>query len=426
MSSRLRGLELGLSGARTWTHSCCLSIRVGTFHVNVGRQICRRSLSRDASAKATAVEGGFSTEKEGDHQLQIDIANKTINTINGPLPLSPLMDSSFHEARERFEKPKSPESSTQTKTKFQRLLERNPYGMLLVEAPCRPKMQYTNTAPAQALATPIRTCGATEVVLPRYFLQDFNLVSHPETGRPWWISPSLLPDQKPGAPTDQASSLQEDGPASPEEPVGEKRILKGKKPAGPTGYVLSRQDLLKEFQLGPRSPYSRANEKKLIRLNGRDRGAAKKAVWRVDMDSFVPGLMRRRIVEDILYFSRLCETEGRKYLIRCDGWQDIHSLDHRGCVLWIGPDSPSPSNGASNGPTEPGPGQFATMDIDNGRYVGKLAVHNLRTLLGNEHLAQLKEGSTILRDGDLFLLGRRRTIELQLKLWKLQGYIAKF
>lgn len=62
--------------------------------------------------------------------FEVDLVTKTVNTVVGPLPLSPLMDPSFHEARQRFTKPKDPESSTSEKTKFRRLLERNPYGRL--------------------------------------------------------------------------------------------------------------------------------------------------------------------------------------------------------------------------------------------------------------------------------------------------------
>lgn len=144
------------------------------------------------------------------------------------------------------------------------------------------------------------------------------------------------------------------------------------------------------------------------------------------MDSFLLDLMRRRIVEDLLYFSKFCEQEDRKYLLRCESWDDIQSHDHRGCVLWLGSGLRELPEDNLDRTAQLGPGQFATMDTDRGRYAGKLAVHNLRNLLGDDHLEHLREGSAVLRGGDLFLLGRRRTIGLQLKLWKLQGYIAQF
>ena len=73
--------------------------------------------------------------------------------------------------------------------------------------------------------------------------------------------------------------------------------------------------------------------------------------------------------------------------------------------------------------TEVKPGQLATMDIEGVRFGAKLVVHNLDELLGEDHLAALRNESAMLRSGNLFLLGRQRTLDLQLKLWKLQGYM---
>jgi len=63
--------------------------------------------------------------------VQIDSENKTIKTAVGDLPLSPLMDPAFHEARQRWRGPK-PTSTGHKPTKFQAQLARNPYG----SAPC--------------------------------------------------------------------------------------------------------------------------------------------------------------------------------------------------------------------------------------------------------------------------------------------------
>lgn len=64
------------------------------------------------------------------------------------------------------------------------------------------------------------------------------------------------------------------------------------------------------------------------------------------------------------------------------------------------------------------------MDIEGVRFGGKLAVHDLRVILGEEHVGRLREESGLLREGSLFLLGRQATIQLQMLLWKLQGYMA--
>lgn len=50
-------------------------------------------------------------------------------TAVGTLPISPLMDPAFHEARQKFMQQKEPYTQAKS-TKFQRLLARNPYGML--------------------------------------------------------------------------------------------------------------------------------------------------------------------------------------------------------------------------------------------------------------------------------------------------------
>lgn len=59
--------------------------------------------------------------------VQIDPEDKTLKTPFGQLPLSPLMDPTFHGARQRFTKPK-PRHIKHKSTKWQRHLARNPYG----------------------------------------------------------------------------------------------------------------------------------------------------------------------------------------------------------------------------------------------------------------------------------------------------------
>lgn len=78
--------------------------------------------------------------------FEVDLETKTVNTVVGPLPLSPLMDPSFYEARQKFTKPKAAESSTTEKTKFRRLLERNPYGRLPLSSVSAQGKQATNTS----------------------------------------------------------------------------------------------------------------------------------------------------------------------------------------------------------------------------------------------------------------------------------------
>lgn len=60
-----------------------------------------------------------------------DIENKTIKTPAGDLPISPLMDPTFHEAKMKYKMPKAPESSVYKKVKWRRALDRNPWGELI-------------------------------------------------------------------------------------------------------------------------------------------------------------------------------------------------------------------------------------------------------------------------------------------------------
>ena len=58
----------------------------------------------------------------------VDEQRKTVETAVGSLPLSPLMDPSFHAAKQRYKQPKKPPSPPHLKLKWQQHLARNPYG----------------------------------------------------------------------------------------------------------------------------------------------------------------------------------------------------------------------------------------------------------------------------------------------------------
>jgi hypothetical protein len=64
---------------------------------------------------------------DGYLNVQINSESKTVTTAVGELPISPLMDPAFHEARQKFTKPK-PQRQEHKLTKFQRQLARSPYG----------------------------------------------------------------------------------------------------------------------------------------------------------------------------------------------------------------------------------------------------------------------------------------------------------
>lgn len=326
-----------------------------------------------------------------------------------------------------------------------------------------------NGSVAHALATPVRFDSVTRLRMPAYFFQDFNLISHPETGDPWWAPRSLALRQPPTSDVMEAAvektvQMPEDAAVAPEEVepgtrigdefgtsattnsqvgVGDEsapstEILGAATPdsatrssrskvLGPTAYILARQNVLKSFQdAAPPRKGSRITLKDVgnsefhRRIIGpsssKFRAVGGRAVWREDMDAFVLSQMREQIVEDLIYLSRLCETDSRYYIVKCYGWDDVQ-FKQKGAVLWFDED----------GKEVVTPGPFATFDIDSeSSGQTSVAVHNMPMLLGAELAGKVRTKAKSFANGFIFMLAGRRTTDLQLKLWKLQGYIYDF
>ncbi|KAK6201838.1 hypothetical protein LQW54_009334 [Pestalotiopsis sp. IQ-011] len=287
--------------------------------------------------------------------------------------------------------------------------------------------------------------------MPSYFLQDFNIVSHPETGRPWWVSKSLalnrpLAEDKAGDnedeyanatdkdegclnnPTTDAAegtdvgSVDSSGAQNPITSSGTSSSTATPSTSlGPSAYVLARRDVLaslhpnRRVKKGSRWGRSTGNsDYRRILLspsNSKFKPIGAEAVWREDMDSFVLRQIREQIVQDLLYLSGMCENQNRYYIVKCFGWDDI-KFKHKGAVLWFGHDKEE---------VEPGP--FSTFDVSSETSKTTLVVHNMPRLLGQEFAEKVKTQAAALQDGSIFMLAGRRTTDLQLRLWKLQGYI---
>lgn len=305
---------------------------------------------------------------------------------------------------------------------------------------------------AQALATKVRYDSVTRLRMPSFFFQDFNIISHPETGAPWWVPKSLALRQastvtidgveggidftdaekegksfeasaKLEAPTAEAEAVSlgtaTGPPPNPVITAGSGTVV------GPTAYIIARQSLIKSFQQDRQVQKDKLNRVPIKGMGNNDfhrrlfgpssskfKALGGRAVWREDMDEFVLGQMREQIVEDLHYLSRLCETDSRYYIMKCWGWDDI-KFKHKGAVLWF-----------NGGDVEPGP--FSTYDICTERGKTSVAVHNLPMLLGDDLAEKVRREATVFKDGTIFMLAGRRTTDLQLKLWKLQGYIYDF
>ncbi|KAH8777167.1 hypothetical protein F5882DRAFT_408358 [Hyaloscypha sp. PMI_1271] len=338
-----------------------------------------------------------------------------------PLPTSPLMDPDVIAAKEKYvaRKPrpsKNPEL-------LQQILGKNPY--------------------ARALATPLRRCALTCNALPSFFLQDFNLMAHPETGNPWYVPRSLAKYKGP-----TVSEKEIDADLEPKEEkvqTSQTQQISAESTAvlGYSVYTIASQHTIRAMQ-DPRG-YGRKQTKRmkdLARRRGmimpsdvpparfipdryrqsRDAGTfLSTARWRSDMHEFVLNLMRRRILEDLV---RVTNSK-RGYVVGCSGWEDALAKPQVGAFLWTGGD----------GELDEGqniPPEFATLDVPAGRKeesrTRKVPVHNLRRFLGKDKLAELREKlpSGIFEREVVVLRRKQYVVDLEMQLWKMQGYLAEY
>ncbi|CZR68925.1 uncharacterized protein PAC_18826 [Phialocephala subalpina] len=292
-------------------------------------------------------------------------------------------------AKEKHRATKQPPS--ESRTQLQRELAKNPFAL--------------------ALGTPVRTCGLTGTSLPKYFLQDFKILAHPETGGPCFLPTSL---------TRKGKRVDESG--------DELGAI-----GGVTGYTLSSKRALDSIQnpLGgyykTRGGNSQRVHHKLIPTHIKSVKEAMRMVgglkWRPDMADFVLELMRRRVVEHLMDLGNV----KRGYLVGCVDWEDAASKPQVAAFLWTG--------GRPNVESVSEPTEYSTLDLgmEGGLKGGekkkkkKVPVYNLRILLGREKLAELKKSfGNGMFDRELVALKHKNmTVELQSKLWRLQGYVAE-
>ena len=132
------------------------------------------------------------------------------------------------------------------------------------------------------------------------------------------------------------------------------------------------------------------------------------------MDAFVVELMRRRLVSLLVHIT----STKRGYLVGCTGWEDAEQKTQVGAYLWTG------ENMDKEGDQPP---EFATLwtGVTNQK---KTPVHNLRFLLGRGKLQELREKcKNGIWDREVIVLKHKQmTVDLQMKLWKLQGLLAEF
>ena len=139
------------------------------------------------------------------------------------------------------------------------------------------------------------------------------------------------------------------------------------------------------------------------------------------MDDFVLKLMRRRAVEAIIY---LMEVR-RGYVVRCWDWEEVKIKPQVGMILWLWKTESSKNEVVELGSNEEPP-EFATLELGTWKK-HMVPVHNLQWLLGKEQCAKLKRiYPQMFNTGIVVIRHRRLTVDLQLRLWKLQGYLAEY
>ena len=148
-------------------------------------------------------------------------------------------------------------------------------------------------------------------------------------------------------------------------------------------------------------------------------------VWREDMDTFVLEILRENVARRLAYLA----SSTAAYISRCKDHEHISKHHQVGAVLWLGPNSEdtvekgaSDKDGAATGDLgELGPPPYAMHHYKN-HYI---PVYNLLTLLGPTKLRDLRKSKDS-HFGEQYAVikMKRLTVEVQLELWKLLGYLT--
>ena len=148
-------------------------------------------------------------------------------------------------------------------------------------------------------------------------------------------------------------------------------------------------------------------------------------VWREDMDTFVLEILRENVARRLAYLA----SSTAAYISSCRDHEHISKHHQVGAVLWLGPNSEDTvetgfwdKDGATTGDLgELGPPPYAMHHYKN-HYI---PVYNLLTLLGTTKLRNLRETRSSHFGGQYAVIKMKRlTVEVQLELWKLLGYLA--
>ncbi|KAM0205420.1 hypothetical protein ACHAQI_009142 [Fusarium lateritium] len=294
----------------------------------------------------------------------------------------------------------------------------------------------------------MRWCKNTNTILPRYFLQDFELVNHPDPEqKSAWFAPGplnferVMPrhidggfesgnrvghDQKAGSKQQlgrvpkeldtaarktnaQVNAEEEAGAileadleaAAADEVWGEDELDTHKDDRDPrsrapfVSYVLARKSVID--MIGNRKNYQ---SRMSARSGMATLGTNKQKVFRADMGDVLLKMLRRLAVDTLIARSDRVGKQPDKFIAPVKSWEEAKEHDSRGCILYIPNEDMEDAN------------SYATLDVEGANYGNKIAVHDLRYLLGEEEVARLRNHRS---------LSMR---SLHMLLWRLQGYLA--
>ncbi|KAK1496434.1 hypothetical protein CCUS01_02781 [Colletotrichum cuscutae] len=151
----------------------------------------------------------------------------------------------------------------------------------------------------------------------------------------------------------------------------------------------------------------------------------KRLVWREDMGDFVLENLRKNIMKYVTWHVEA--GEGHSSCIQpLETWEDVHDAQKRSCLLWYD-EANIPARESrwdewmKEGKVKP----FATYDVPDAKYEKSLPIYDVGRLMGPKYLAKLRE-IPVFRERSLFVVKKKRSIPLQLYLWKLQAYMAEY
>ncbi|KAH8595773.1 hypothetical protein B0O99DRAFT_142257 [Bisporella sp. PMI_857] len=355
------------------------------------------------------------------------------------LPMSPFMDPEYIEAKAKHHVAKPRPSSDLTE--FQKRLAKNPY--------------------AQMLATPPRQCHITKVLLPSYFLQGFGQMVHPVFNEPWQVpknltkkhemtsdgskratlpartienttsrpatralSSSTIPVSSPGrTPSDDTENVENPLADTDTSNAPSSRTTAPASKIGPSTYYLARHELISSIydpKNGMRPDWKRLLLPPRREAHAMTRKIAHATQARSDMATFVLELLRRRLLENLEHKSKL----ERGYVSGSANWEDATlSKRQAGAILWTG--SYRDSDFGDEFSEQISVPEFATLE-KAAATKKKIAVYDLRRLLGAEHLATLRRACPVYQKEIVSIRDKRVTLDLRMKLWKLEGWLATY